>query len=287
MSGEAAAAARKAFGTRLKHLRLDAGLSGVELARAAGMHNTKVSRIEHGKTNPSEEDVRAWATACGAARRIPELIAAHREVDQMWIAWRRELRAGQRHIQSRAARLYETTGVLRAYEPGFVPGILQTHGYVEALFRAAARLYDMPENDPKDAADARMARQRLVTEPTGANRYSFVLEAAALRMRFGGANVMLDQLDFLARVATLPHVSLGIIPPDQDRYLYPGAGFYVFDERLVRCSGWAGEQRTSDPEEIGLFLRAFEMLRRQAVYGPEARALIAEARRRLQSAANP
>jgi len=287
VSGEAAAAARKAFGTRLKHLRLDAGLSGLELAKATGLHNTKVSRIEHGRTNPSEDDIRAWATACGAARQIPELIAAHREVDQMWVAWRQELRAGQRHIQSRAARLYETTSVLRAYEPGFVPGILQTHAYVEALFKAAARLYDLPENDPKDAADARMARQRLVTEPTGANRYSFVLEAAVLQMRYGGASVMIDQLDFLTRVATLPHVSLGIIPADRERHLYPGGGFYVFDEQLVRSSAWAGEQRTTDPEEIRFFLRVFEMLRRQAVYGNRAKALIAEARRQLQTTANP
>lgn len=79
-----AVAARQAFAIRLRDLRKDADLTGRELAALTGLHNTKISRIEHALQNPSEDDIRAWCIACGVARRIPELIAAHREVEQMW-----------------------------------------------------------------------------------------------------------------------------------------------------------------------------------------------------------
>jgi tetratricopeptide (TPR) repeat protein len=64
------------------------------------------------------------------ARQIPELIAASREVEQMWTEHRREMRAGMVHIQSRSTPLYESTRLLRAYESNVVPGILQTRGYI-------------------------------------------------------------------------------------------------------------------------------------------------------------
>jgi len=47
--------ARHALGARLREIRLDAGLSARELARLAGWHFTKVSKIEHGKQTPSED----------------------------------------------------------------------------------------------------------------------------------------------------------------------------------------------------------------------------------------
>lgn len=278
-----AAAAKKAFGTRLRDLRKDAGLTGRQLSAETGIHNTKVSRIEHGQQSPTEDDIREWCIACGVARLIPELIAVHREIEQMWVEWKRELRAGQKHIQSRAMPLYEKTKLLRAYESIVVPGILQTHAYVLALFEAVALLYDLPESDPQDAADARLARQHLITAGTGLNRYAFVVEYGALNVIMGDTDVMLEQLDFLTTVTALPHVSLGIIPPERPRTLYPGEGFYIFDEQLVRSPMWSGGLRTNRPEEVAFFLKTFTLLRDQAVFGVAARHLIEQARWDLQT----
>lgn len=134
---EQAVSARKTFGIRLRDLRKDAGFTGRRLAEASGLHNTKISRIEHGRQSPSEDDIRAWCIACGVARLIPELIAVQREIERMWVEWRRDLRAGQRHIQSRAMALYEGTELLCVYESVRIPGILQTPQYVRSLFAAA------------------------------------------------------------------------------------------------------------------------------------------------------
>jgi len=53
--------ARHAFGNRLRDIRLDAGLSGRDLAALTGFHYTKVSRVEHGGQSLSDADLRAWA----------------------------------------------------------------------------------------------------------------------------------------------------------------------------------------------------------------------------------
>ncbi|MBB5083172.1 helix-turn-helix domain-containing protein [Nonomuraea endophytica] len=283
---EQAASAKKAFGVRLRDLRKDAGLTGRQLATAAGLHNTKISRIEHGQQNPSEDDIRAWCIACGVARMIPELIAVQREIEQMWVEWRRHLRAGQQHIQSRAIPLYESTKLLCVYESVRIPGILQTPRYIRALFSAASTLYGLPDGEAEAAVAGRIPRQRLVTAGTGRNRYSFLVEAMALDVIIGNVDVMREQYNLLLEISALPHVSLGIIPRGQVRSLYPGEGFYIFDGQLVRSEMWSGGFRSNQSEEIETFLRAFAMLRGLAVYGAAARWLIEDARSRLQTREN-
>lgn len=282
MTESAADAARRAFAVRLRDLRKDARLTGRQLAAETGMHFTKVSRIENGHQNPSEDDIRVWAIACGVALQIPELIAAHREVEQMWLEHRRELRAGMPYVQRRGKHLYEQTKQLRVYEPLVLPGIVRTHGYNTAVFKAVAQVLGRPEEEAEPAAEARDERRKLLTAPTGRNTYSFLIEAGALGNGFGGPAVMDDQLAFLLRVTRMPHVTFGIIPPMASRKIWPGPGFYLFDEALVRSETWTGVLASRRPDEIGYFMRVFNLLHDLAVYGDPARELIEGARRCLQ-----
>lgn len=274
-------AAKKAFAVRLRDLRLGAELSGVALAARCGWNKSKVSKIEHGGQTPTEADVRAWATACGADGQVPELVAALREVDQMWLEYRRELRAGQKHIQLRSMALYERTKLQRVYEALFIPGFLQTFRYAVAQFEIHAHLHGLPVEDVEEAAQNRLLRQRLLG--TGTNSFVFVLEASALYNNTGGVEVMSEQFDRLLEVASMPYVSVGVIPLGQRRKLYPGEGFYLFDEQLVMQEFWTGALRSSQPEDIRYFLRAFAALRDQAVFGAAAVEQVEAARARLQA----
>lgn len=67
--------ARRALGRRLREIRKDAGLAGRELACQADWHESKTSRLEHGKTPPSDADIRLWARLCGVTGQVPDLIA--------------------------------------------------------------------------------------------------------------------------------------------------------------------------------------------------------------------
>ncbi|GAA4236001.1 helix-turn-helix transcriptional regulator [Actinomadura meridiana] len=271
-------AARSQLGVRLRDLRLDAGLTGRQLATAAKFSPQKVSRIENGMQNIREPDIRTWATICGVADQVSELIAARREVARMYREHRREMKAGLVHIQAQGMELYEATSLLRVYEPTAVPGILFTEDFATASIAASARLHGRPIEEARPAARAKMARQRFLTEPTGRNIYHFVIEAGALSFGYGDSDVVREQLDFLTTVTRMPHVSFGIIPPTSNRIVLSQECFYIFDETVVCGDTWLTAIETRRKDQISFYLKAFDHLRRMAVYGDAARELIAAAR---------
>ncbi|MGH3897940.1 MAG: helix-turn-helix domain-containing protein [Pseudonocardiaceae bacterium] len=86
--------AREAFGARLHDLRKDAGLTGRALADLTGWQLFKISKIEHGKQNSSEDDIRAWCRYSNTEDQTSDLIATVRHIETMWLEWRRALHTG-------------------------------------------------------------------------------------------------------------------------------------------------------------------------------------------------
>jgi transcriptional regulator with XRE-family HTH domain len=275
---EQAQAAREAVGGRLRNIRKDARLSGRELAALTGWHFTKVSKIEHGRQNPSEADIRTWCITCRAEEQIPELIATVRDIAQMWELHRHALRGGQKRVQAKGTPLYKATKHLRAYESICPPGILMSPSYVRAVMETNAEISGLTD-DIEAAVEARLERQPLLY--TKDHQYSFVIEYGALNAIMGDVQTMLEQLDFLDAVTSLPSVSFGIIPPNVRRKIYPGEGFYIFDNSMVRTSTYAGRIRMVAPQEVSFMIRIFRMLQSQAVYAAAARALINRRRQEL------
>jgi transcriptional regulator with XRE-family HTH domain len=273
-------AAKRALGARLKDLRLDAGITGVELARRHGWNKSKVSKIEHGTQNPSDADIRAWADTCEAAGQVSELIAISREVEQMWTEYKVSHREGMKNVQVRSMDLYARTELIRIYEALHIPGFLQTLNYTRAQFAITARVHRLPPEEMEEAAENRMRRKKFLG--TGKPKFVFLMEASALTNNTGGAEVMNEQLDYLLEVDQMPYVSIGILPQGRRRTLFPGEGFYMFDESLVRQEFWSGAFKTSRPENIAHFVRIFAALRDQAVFGAAAHQAINEARDRLE-----
>lgn len=268
------------MGARLKDLRLDAGITGVELARRHGWNKSKVSKIEHGTQNPSDTDIRAWADTCEAGGQVSELIAISREVEQMWTEYKVSHREGMKNVQVRSMDLYARTELIRIYEALHIPGFLQTLNYTRAQFAITARVHRLPPEEMEEAAENRMRRKKFLG--TGKPKFVFLMEASALINNTGGAEVMNEQLDYLLEVDQMPYVSIGILPQGRRRTLFPGEGFYMFDESLVRQEFWSGAFKTSRPANIAHFVRIFGALHDQAVFGAAAHQAINEARDRLE-----
>jgi len=125
--------ARQALGARLREIRRDAGLTGRALASACEWHFTKVSKLEHGTQNPSEEDIRVWCHVCRADDQVPELIATVRAIESMYIEWQRHMRAGLKRSQTSSVPLYERTRLFRGYEDTVIPGLFHTAEYAAAI----------------------------------------------------------------------------------------------------------------------------------------------------------
>jgi transcriptional regulator with XRE-family HTH domain len=270
--------ARASLGIRLRDIRRDAGLSGTELARLTGWQPSKITKIEHGRQTPSEEDLRTWCEHCQATAELPDLIAAVRSIETQFAEWRRIIRGGIRRRQQASAAVYERARLFRIYEPAVIPGLLQTHEYAVTVLSTSINLFRVPD-DAEEGAAARLEGQRVLTH--GDRHFHMLLGEQALHTNVGGNEVMAGQLEHLLAVLRLPRLRLGVIPMDAPYRVPLNNGFWIMDEALVQFDTYSAELSLIRPDEVALYGRAFERLAALAVYGAEAGAMIGRALDRL------
>ncbi|WP_282783773.1 helix-turn-helix transcriptional regulator [Nocardia sp. CC201C] len=265
--------AKEALGARLRELRQDAGISGTELARRAGWHQSKVSKIEYGKTKPADADIRVWCAHTGSEAQIPDLIATLRNIEAAWLEWRRVLGTGTKHRQQVSIRLEAETEVMRIYHPFLIPGLLQTAEYAEAVLRSVVEFQQVPD-DIDAGVSKRMERQQILYRRN--HRFHFIIAEQALRTTVGSDQTMIGQLDRLSAVLGMPRVALGIVPVESP-YRVSMTNFAMFDHARVMIETVTAELTVTQPREIAQYGRAFDVLAGQSVTGDAARALIRRA----------
>ncbi|MFE6638244.1 helix-turn-helix domain-containing protein [Streptomyces tendae] len=267
--------AREALGKRLREIRKDSGLTARDLAARAGWHESKCSRIENGRTPPSDDDLRVYTLYCAAADQTADLIATARNIDGAYVEWRRMERSGLRRAQESVMPLWERTRHFRAYSSWLIPGPFQTPAYIKALLMSIRDRRALPD-DLEAAVGIRVDKQRVLYE--GARRFAVVLEESTLRHLIGGPETMAGQLGHLLSLATLPNVSLGVIPLSTDRTaLWPVEDFWVFDDSQVNVELVSAFLTITQPHEVGMYARTFAAFADSAVYGASARTLITSA----------
>jgi hypothetical protein len=203
------------------------------------------------------------------------LIAVARNIDGAYVEWRRMERSGLRRAQESVLPLWERTRHFRAYSSWLIPGPLQTPAYIEALLRSIRDRRDLPD-DLDEAVRVRVEKQQILHN--GARRFAVVLEESVLRHRIGGSATMAGQLGHLLLLATLPNVSIGVVPLDAERTaLWPVEDFWIFDDVQVNVELVSAFLTITQPHEVGMYARTFTELTDLAVYGADARALITSA----------
>ena len=276
---DSAREAKKALGARMREVRKDAGLTGRALAVATGQHFTRVSKIENGTQAPTDSDIRAWCSACGAEDRVIELIATARAVESAYLEYKREARAGlKRAVGPFTQERYEATALFRVYEHNVIPGLFQTPEYCAAMATFWIQFLGIP-NDVQDTVRDRMRRQEVIG--WSGKEFRVVLEEQALRVWFGTAEVQAAQLDRLLDAMAHPAVMLGIVPMMRERTGVPSAPFWIFDDDLVGLETPSAHIEVTRPDEIALYARMFDHLEETAVHGAQARALIERARKEI------
>ncbi|SEG60804.1 hypothetical protein SAMN05444920_103435 [Nonomuraea solani] len=130
------------------------------------------------------------------------------------------------------------------------------------------------------AVEERLARQSILRQP--GRTFAFLLEEAALRYQLYDREILESQLVHLEEVTRLPSVSLGIIPLQAARAHSPHAapveGFTMFDDGMISVELVSGHLQLTQKWEIALYAERFAALANIAVYGPQARRMIAAAR---------
>jgi transcriptional regulator with XRE-family HTH domain len=266
--------ARRELGARLRQLRKAAGLTGGEVARATDQHVTRISRIENGRQPPTEANIRAWCAVCGAEDQLADLLATARSIETAYMEWARAARAGMRRLGDlHSIATYQRTTTFRIHEPAVLPGIIQTESYQRRMLAWWYAFLDAPD-DTEAVLAMRAQRTAMALQPS--KRIAMVLGEQALRTRRGTPEEHADQLTHLMSVSRLPFVSVGIIPADAQRQAIASIGFWIFDESAVALETPTAAIKVTRPDEIARYVALFEQLQSEAIYGHDARRLIAE-----------
>jgi transcriptional regulator with XRE-family HTH domain len=273
-SGNVAQPLRR-LGLALRGIRLDAGLTGQQLAEQAGLSQSTVSRIELGQAMPTLADIDSWARVTGASgdqraelRRLAEAAAVET------ISWRKAVRRGLPGLQQDVGVLESSAATILNFQPTIVPGLLQTADYARRLVASG---YPGGRPDIAAAVAARLDRQAILYD---ADRHlEFVITEAALRWRLGPPEMMMAQFDRIVSVMTLPSVAIGIIPQATEVGAWHIHGFAILDDRndgdpVVRVETLTAGLSISEPDAVERYRQAFRLLRDTAAFGDEARTLI-------------
>jgi transcriptional regulator with XRE-family HTH domain len=278
---------QQGLGTRLRALRAQAGLSGKDLADANGWAQSKVSRIESGKQQPSVSDIEAWARTASASPETVTGLLAKREEAQVWHAtFKARMRGGQEDVQKSYTDLAAQSSLIRHYENVFVPGPLQVPEYTRRVLEEMAALHSLEIDDVGAAVTERMRRQQMLYDP--AKRWEFLLAEPVLRWLLCPPAVMRAQLDRLQTVIGLERIRFGIIPMGVQLATSPqdNVEIYAGEETIAVAETFIGETWHRD-SEAEAYSRAVDHLWKDAVEGDAARELIVRAARALPAAEAP
>lgn len=205
-SASAATVRLLVLGRRLRDLRLAVGRS---LEDAAGMLDVSVlavRRIEQGQVKWKLPYIRVLLEEYGVSgQEAAEFLGLAAEANRpgWWHRYRDVLPDWFRAFVS----LEEEATLIRAYEPHYVPGLLQTEGYARAVLGAGLR--DSGEIERRLAM--RMQRQELLARPGGPELW-VVMDETVLRRPVAPPEVMQDQVDRLIDAVVMPNVRLQVVP---------------------------------------------------------------------------
>jgi hypothetical protein len=185
--------------------------------------------------------------------------------------WSTTLSDGTGPVQDKILELVRRTGESRHYVPDLVCGHLQTPDYVRAVLRRVVAFHGVP-NDIEAGVAARTARAGLIGRD--GRTCHVLLGEQSLRRRLGGVEVMRGQLRHLLEATEREGWQLGIIPARAELERLPAHGFNIYDGALVSVETVASALDVTEPAEVAVYVKAFDWLRRSAVYGEEARGLI-------------
>ncbi|MFF5592269.1 helix-turn-helix domain-containing protein [Streptomyces althioticus] len=257
---------RRQLGADLRRLRELAGLTLEEAGARVGISKATLSRYE------TKEGVVKWPAVDALCREY----GATDEERQALV----ELAKGAR-IQgwwrSLADPIPESMNLMLTLEDEvvredhyacmYVPGLLQTRAYAEAVHRASEVRCE--EREVQHMVDIRMKRQELLEREDPPHLWA-VIDEAALRRRVGGREVMREQLTHLLTMAERSRITVQVLPFDRGAHAAAVGSFAVLRGQaseldVVYVDLLGGGLFMEKPEELERYKLAFEYLSAQAL----------------------
>ncbi|MGA5419994.1 helix-turn-helix domain-containing protein [Streptomyces lavendulocolor] len=196
------------LGKRLQDLRERAGLKREEAAKVLRVAPATIRRMETAEVALKIPYVQLLLQAYGVPAGEAEGFVRLAE-DANKPGWWQRFHDVLPGWFSMYVSLEGAASVIRAYEPQFVPGLLQTEDYARAILRGGA-VGQVGDADIERHVALRMERQALLTRPDAPKFWVIMDETVLRRPVGGGPAVMRAQIDRLLEAAELPNVTLQV-----------------------------------------------------------------------------
>jgi transcriptional regulator with XRE-family HTH domain len=208
LDGEGPAAARLRLGAQLRRLRQAAGMTRRDAAAAIRSSESKITRLELGRTGIKLRDLWDLLDFYGAEPAGQASMTALARTGNNR-GWWQEYGDAVPAWQATYLGLEQSASMIRGYEPRFVPELLQTPDYARAV------LTSRPGATGADRTERRLAvlrRRQEILYREDPPRVWMVIDEGALRRPVGGPAVMRDQLGHLIDITRLSHVNIQVLP---------------------------------------------------------------------------
>ncbi|MFI1183106.1 helix-turn-helix transcriptional regulator [Streptomyces olivoreticuli] len=276
---------RRLLGAELRKLREGLGLTVDDMADRLGWHQTKVSRVETGRSGVRAHEVESVLDVYGVtdpeARDALARLAREGKRRMWWTPYSDVITP--RYASYIA--LESDAESIRNYQGTLVPGLLQTPEYTRAVTSAL-----QPETSPAEIdalVNVRLARQNAALRRADPLKLTAVVDEAALRRVIGGPKTMAKQLHHLLAVSEELHIDLQVLPFTAGAHAglvgaFSILRFPVSDLDLVYTESHTSTLQLERATDLMTYSQVFEWLRAAALDVPPSRALISDVIRDLE-----
>jgi transcriptional regulator with XRE-family HTH domain len=249
---------RRELGALLRTLRTEQGLTVEQVAERLLCSPSKVSRMETGHRGATLRDVRDLCDLYevrGDAERDRMMELAREGKQQGWwqsydLPW-----ATYIGLETEAVSVTE-------YKSSLVPGLLQTADYMRAVVEAVVPALSADEVNQR--VEVRLTRQhRLVQDEPLVLRA--VLDEAVLHRAVGGPAVMAAQLRRVIEAASMPNVTVQVVPYDIGAHPAAESNFNLLEftppvPDVVYVEGLMGFMYLEQPQDLARYRQIFQHL---------------------------
>lgn len=255
---------RRRLGRTLRDLRESARMSPAEVCARLEFSPARLSRMENGQTAPDIVIVKSLLDEYGIPVNDwePYLELAREAKQKGW--WQAHGLPAMGYVALEAA-----ANSVWDFALAYVPGLLQSRGYVEAVLRAST--LRRTEQQVQDQIAVRMRRQHRLLSEDGGLELIAVVDEGVLHRTVGGLEVMRDQLRHITNLAAAPTVTVHVVPSTVGVHVGMEGAFTVLafpeadDPDIAYLEHVTGALQLEKKDEVRACRLTFELLRNQAL----------------------
>lgn len=282
--GGAPTVLRVVLGKRLQDLREKAGLTYEQAGLALDVTHATVRRMEKAEVGLKLPYVEKLLQTYGVTSpaEVGGFLALAREANRP--GWWHRFRDVLPEWFSAFVSLEGEASIIRAYEPHYVPGLLQTEEYARAVLWAGLPHASVEEIDRLVAL--RLERQALLTREKAPLLW-VVMDETVLCRPIGGVDVMRAQIAHLADVTALPNVRLQVMPFTAGPHPAMYGPFHIFRFEIQELPDIAytesliGGAYFDERDDVSAFLEALDRMCAQAAPAQSTKAILGGIRKEI------